>query len=264
MNFLYKIVETKKEEVKKLRNKYSYSSFENMPFFKQEKKKIFEIIKGEKNISIIAEIKKRSPSKGLIRINFDHLEIAKIYDSCNVEIISVLTDRKYFDGDIKFLEDIAAKTNIPLLRKDFIIDEYQIMEAKGFGAGMILLIAEILDKNQIFEFSKLANEIGLDVLLELHSIEQIDKIDFSLNKLIGINNRSLVDFSVDLKTTEFIRKEIPDDVLVISESGIKSDEDIRFLKQVKINGVLVGEHLMRSNDIKSELLKLKEWCRNES
>jgi indole-3-glycerol phosphate synthase len=265
MNILDKIVESKKVEVKNLKKKYSNTDFEQMKYFNTNKKDLYQRIKErDKNISIIAEIKRSSPSAGLIRENFDHLEIARIYSSCDVECISVLTDHDFFGGNIQFLGDIAEITSIPLLRKDFIIDEIQILEAKAFGASAILLIAEILDVNQIFEFTNLANEIGLDVLLELHSADQINKIDFSLNKLIGINNRNLVDFSVDLRTTEIIMKEIPDDVLLISESGIKSKENIDFVKKVKVNGILVGEHLMQSKDIKSELLQLIELCDIES
>ncbi len=264
MNILDQIVETKREEVKELRKRHSLSSFEDMKFFKQKKKDFCEILKDKKNISIIAEIKKYSPSAGLIRENFDHLEIAMTYSSCNVNAISVLTDHNYFGGDVNFLEDISELTNTPLLRKDFIIDEFQILEAKGFGASAILLIAEILDEKQISEYTKLAKEIGLDILLELHSVEQLNKIDFSSNNLIGINNRNLSDFTVDLETSRIIKENIPEDVTVISESGIKSENDINYLKQIKINGILVGEHLMRSDDIKSVLLKLIDWCKIES
>lgn len=234
-----------------------------MPFFSEKSLSYIEKVKSNKNISIIAEIKKASPSKGLIRENFNHLSIAKIYFNHNVSAVSILTDKEFFQGDINFLLDIAKIKKTPLLRKDFIIDEIQVYEAKANGADIILLICEALSKNQIKEFTSLAEEIGLEVLLELHSVEQIDKIDFAKNKLVGVNNRNLNDFSVDLSTTQIISKYLPEDIILVSESGINKKDDINFLREAKVNAILVGELLMRSNNIESKFSELNNWCSNE-
>ncbi|MCL5027735.1 MAG: indole-3-glycerol phosphate synthase TrpC [Bacteroidetes bacterium] len=263
MNVLEKILDKKKDEVSLLKRKFSIDSFSNMPFFSEKSLSFIDEVRSNKNISIIAEIKKASPSKGLIRENFDHLSTAEIYFSRNVNAVSILTDKEFFQGDINFLLDIAKIKQVPLLRKDFIIDEIQVYEAKANGADIILLICEALTKNQIKEFTSLAEEIGLEVLLELHSIDQIDKIDFTRNKLIGVNNRNLNDFSVDLSTTQIISKYLPEDIILVSESGISNKDDIIFLRETKVNAILVGELLMSSNNIELKLSDLKNWCSNE-
>jgi len=263
MNILEEIVGHKKDEVKKLKKKYSLLSFEEMEFFEKPALKLKNFIPSD-SLGIIAEIKKASPSKGIIRGEFNHLKIAETYFSENVSAISVLTDENFFKGNINFLKDIAVIKQRPLLRKDFIIDEHQVYESKGAGADIILLISEILSKQQIQEFTCAAKELGMDVLLELHSKEQLSKIDFELNTIIGINNRNLEDFSVNLETTKQISSEIPSEVLIISESGIHNKENINFLRKTKINAILVGEHLMSSENISESLKQLKEWCLVES
>ncbi|OGV03873.1 MAG: hypothetical protein A2330_10345 [Ignavibacteria bacterium RIFOXYB2_FULL_36_7] len=263
MNILEEIVGHKKDEVKKLKKKYSLLSFEEMEFFEKPALKLKNFIPSD-SLGIIAEIKKASPSKGIIRGEFNHLKIAETYFSENVSAISVLTDENFFKGNINFLKDIAAIKQRPLLRKDFIIDEHQVYESKGAGADIILLISEVLSKLQIQELTCAAKELGMDVLLELHSKEQLSKIDFELNTIIGINNRNLEDFSVNLETTKQISSEIPGEVLIISESGIHNKENINFLRKTKINAILVGEHLMSSENISESLKQLKEWCLVES
>lgn len=263
MNILDKIVEVKKEEVKKLRNKFSRIDFESMEFFNSPCLSFIERLRTSGEISIIAEIKKASPSKGIIKNNFNHLKIAEDYFKAGANAVSVLTDEKFFMGSINYLKEIAVNKSAPLLRKDFIIDEFQVLEAKTNGADLILLICEILEHSQIKELSAAASEIGLEVLLELHNKNEIAKIDFSLNKLIGINNRNLESFNVDLSSTAELRKYLPDDVFIVSESGIHSREDILYLKQNKVNAILVGEHLMKSDNIQESLFELKRWCTNE-
>ena len=263
MNILEEIVEHKKEEVKKLKNKYSLSSFQEMEFYEKPSLK-FKNFLNPNSLGIIAEIKKASPSKGIIRNDFNHLKIAETYFNENVSAVSILTDTNYFQGNINYLKDIAAIKTCPLLRKDFIIDEHQVYESKGSGADIILLICEALSKQQIQELSCAAQEIGLDVLLELHSKEQLTKINFELNSIIGINNRNLEDFSVDLEATKKISVEVPENVIVVSESGISKKDNIDFLKTTKTKAILVGEHLMASQNIKSSLEQLKEWCNFES
>ncbi|HEX7358059.1 MAG TPA: indole-3-glycerol phosphate synthase TrpC [Ignavibacteriaceae bacterium] len=264
MNILQQILESKKDEVLLLKRKYSFSSFKEMELFNKDVIKIGGLYDNDNNISIIAEIKKASPTKGVIRQDFDHLQIANTYMNCGVDAISILTDEKYFLGHINYLEQIAQIKNISLLRKDFIVDELQIFESKAFGADYILLIADVLSKSEIIDFTQSANAIGLEVLLEIHSANEIEKIDFDLNKIIGINNRDLKSFIVDINTTINLNKLLPSDVILISESGIGKQKDIEILKSDKVNGILVGEHLMKSENVEYELNKLKTWCASES
>ncbi len=264
MNILDEIVEVKKEEVKYLRKIFGRRDFESREFFFTPLNSFIDKLRVSKNIAVISEIKKASPSKGIIRENFNHLNIANDYFNAGTDAVSVLTDKNFFMGSVNFLKDIAAIKTAPLIRKDFIIDEYQVLEAKANGADLILLICEILEQSQIKELSAAANEIGLEVLLELHCIKQIDKIDFSVNRLIGINNRDLTSFKVDLSSTKEIKKYLPDDVFVVSESGIQSKDDIDYLKKQNTNAILVGEYLMKSENIKERLVELKKWCSYES
>jgi len=264
MNILNEILEVKEKEVSGLRRKYSLSSFTEMEFFENETLSFYNSLKGKSDLSIIAEIKKASPSKGIIKEDFDHIAIAETYFHNGANAVSVLTDENFFKGKLDYLKDIASFKSLPLLRKDFIIDEYQIFQSKAFGADFILLISEILSKNQIAELTHAANEIGLEVLLELHSEEQLSKIDFYLNKLIGINNRNLNDFSVDINTCINISQNLPEGVTVVAESGINKKEDVQLLNKSSINAILVGEYLMSSENIDAALMQLKKWCQNEN
>ncbi len=263
MNFLDKILQTKSEEVKRLRKTHSLNSYRDSELFNSRAISFRKAVKQNKNISIVAEIKKASPSKGIIKSDFNHIQIAKSYFEVGVNAVSVLTDKQFFQGDIQYLEEIAKIKRSPLLRKDFIVDEIQIFEAKAHGADIILLIAEALSKSQIKELSTAAFECGLEVLLELHSEDQLDKIDFRENDIIGINNRNLVDFHVDLDVTARLSKQIPGKVTLISESGIQSKKDIDLLRSANINAILVGESIMRAGNIGNKINELKSWCSNE-
>ena len=264
MTILDEIIEVKKEEVSGLRNKYSLNSFKEMKYFEVAPLSFINEIERNKNISIIAEVKKASPSKGIIKADFNHLKIAQNYFAAGVNAVSVLTDEKFFQGSINHLREIAGIKEVPILRKDFIIDEYQIFEAKANGADIVLLICEALSKGQVDELSHAAFECGLEVLLELHSADQVEKINFDVHNIIGVNNRNLKSFNVDLNTTAELACYLTDDTILVSESGITKEEDIKFLKKNGINAVLVGEHLMRSKNIKAKVEELKEWCSYES
>ncbi|MFH1195894.1 MAG: indole-3-glycerol phosphate synthase TrpC [bacterium] len=265
MTILEQIVEVKKEEVKILKRDFSVSRFSDCEFFARRPISLMNKFETEKGLSIIAEIKKASPSKGIIKENFNHIEIANVYFENNVEAVSVLTDEKFFRGNTKYLNEIARFKSAPLLRKDFIIDAMQVYQSKSIGADLILLIAEILSPVQISELTSAAHELGLEVLLELHSDTQIPKINFNTNKLIGINNRNLDTFQVDLSTTGNISKQLPEYVHVVSESGIKTKTDIDLLKnETGANAILVGEHLMSANNLDSSLKELIGWCKNEN
>lgn len=261
MNFLSKILEVKKEEVKSLKQKFTLSSFMDEEFFNSKTISFNKAINKPDRISLIAEIKKASPSKGNLIDNFNHINIASIYMDCSVQAISVLTDNNFFKGHINYLKEIARMKTVPLLRKDFIIDEYQIYEAKAFGGDAVLLIAEALSKNQIEYLTSAANECGLEVLLELHSITQLEKIDFNKNYLIGINNRNLETFEVDLSTTLKVLKHLPENVIVVSESGINTKEDINKIMNTKVNAVLVGEYFMKSENIEKSVKEFIQFCK---
>ena len=209
-------------------------------------------------LNFICECKKASPSKGLISPEFPYPEIAKGYEKGGAAAISVLTEPEYFLGSDKYLREIAAQINLPVLRKDFTVSEYQIYEAKILGAGAVLLICAILSPTQLTEFRLAAESVGLDALVETHDGQEIETALQSGAKIIGINNRNLKDFTVDINTCLQLRKEIPEDRICIAESGIRDEEDIRRLKAARFNGVLIGETLMRSGDPEAMLRKLRE------
>lgn len=259
-NILDEIVEVKHEEVKTLKRDFTFSRLSDTEHFDASCLDFTSALSKPEVISIIAEIKKASPSKGIIREDFNHITIAEIYHENGAHAISVLTDKIFFKGSISYLNAIAKIKSVPLLRKDFIIDEYQVFEAKSNGADAILLISEILSKNQIAELTNAASDLGMSVLLEMHSDEQINKIDFSKNRIIGINNRDLSKFKTDLSTTELISEKINDDVILVSESGINTKDDIDFVKNIKVDAVLIGEFFMRQEDIGDSLQQMKEFC----
>ena len=210
----------------------------------------------KKGISFICEVKKASPSKGIISEDFPYLEIAKKYNEC-ADVISCLTEPYFFKGKDEYLTQIKMSVNIPVLRKDFILYEYQIYEAKAIGADAILLIVAILDKDTLTKYINIAHSIGLGCLVEAHDL---DELNIAINlgaKVVGVNNRNLKDFTVDMSNSINLRNKAPKDILFVSESGIKTRSDIKKLEDNNIDAVLIGETLMRSNDIISEVRKLK-------
>lgn len=208
------------------------------------------------DIKLIAEVKKASPSKGVIREDFDPVGIAAEYEKAGAGCISVLTEKRYFQGSLDYLGMIRRAVGLPLLRKDFIIDEYQIFEARSAGADGLLLIAACLEKNQISDYAGIAQGLGLDVLVEVHAYKELDKALSAGAMLLGINNRDLRTFKVDLKTTLDLMKDIPDDRIVVSESGIRTREDAVKLQQAGADAILVGESLMREKDIGKKVKEL--------
>ena len=208
-------------------------------------------------IAIIAEVKKASPSKGLIAEDFDYIKIAKDYEQAGASAISVLTESYFFKGSNDYLKEIAENVSIPILRKDFTIDEYMIWEAKSLGASAILLIVSILDDVQLKRYLDLAHELGLSAIVETHDEDEIRTAIGAGAEIIGVNNRNLADFTVDINNSVNLRRLVSDDVLFISESGIKTAEDVRRLKENNVDAVLIGETLMRSDDKKSMILELK-------
>ena len=209
------------------------------------------------DIGLIAEVKKASPSAGVIRPDFDAVQIAKEYERAGASCLSVLTDEKYFQGSPEYLKAIREAVDIPLLRKDFIIDARQIAEAVEWGADAVLLIAAILDDTQLMDFYSLAASAGLSVLVEVHNSEELMRAKRINAPLIGVNNRDLKTFSVDLGTTEVLAAELDaEKTILVAESGIHSREDVERLKASGARAVLVGESLMREDDIASKMHEL--------
>ncbi len=219
-----------------------------------------EAINKPRNICLIAEIKKASPSAGIIRQDFNHQEIARTYQDAGVQAISVLTEEDYFLGSLSYINEIKSLVNLPILRKDFILEPYQVYESRLFGADAILLIAELLTKEKLTELMQIADSLGMDSLVEVHDEKQLKKILNLKNVcLIGINNRDLHTLEVDFKITEKLFPLIPKDRVVVVESGIKTYQDILFLKILGVNAVLVGTVFMQAQDIAGKIAELMGW-----
>lgn len=207
-------------------------------------------------IKLIAEIKKASPSKGVIRENFNPVEIASVYEKKQASAISILTEEDFFQGNLEFIPKVKKVTTIPLLRKDFIFDEYQIYESRANEADAILLIAAILDKNQAKEYLHIAKELELSVLFEVHDLKELDMALLIDADIIGINNRNLKTMKIDINNTFEIKKEIPSGKIVVSESGIKTRDDILRLEAAGIDAVLIGTSFMEAGDIGKKIEEL--------
>lgn len=258
MNILDTIAERTRQRIKEEKEVRSLISFRNeaealsssleFPFEKA--------LRGD-DISFICEVKKASPSKGMIAEDFPYLEIAKSYEAASASAISCLTEPYYFLGSDQYLKEIASACKIPVLRKDFTIDEYMIYQAKVFGASAVLLICAILDDSELLAYHQLANSLGLSALVEAHTQEEIERAMNIDARIIGVNNRNLKNFQVNVEQSRSLRSMVPDSVIFVSESGIKTYEDIKLLRENGTNAVLIGETLMRSPDKKKMLDYLK-------
>ena len=219
-------------------------------------------LNGEK-MSFICEVKKASPSKGIITQSFDHLKIAAEYEAAGADALSVLTEPQYFKGSINYLRTISEKAGIPALRKDFTVDPYMIYEACANGASAVLLICSILDDRQLVSFSEICNDLNIDALFEAHDEEEIKRALAAGARIIGVNNRDLKDFSVDNSKALKLRKYVPDDIVFVSESGIKTGQDVILANDAGADAVLVGEALMRASDKRKKLAELKNYDKAE-
>ena len=217
----------------------------------------FEKALRKDDIAFICECKKASPSKGIIAENFPYLQIAKEYETAGADCISVLTEPKWFLGSDEYLREIASNVNIPCIRKDFTVDSYMIYEAKILGAKAVLLICSILNEAQIKEYIGICDELGISALVEAHDENEVAMAVKCGARLIGVNNRNLKDFSVDTGNSRRMRELVPDNIIFVSESGVKTAEDIALLRQLGTNAVLIGETLMKANDKKAKLAELK-------
>ena len=212
---------------------------------------------GGEDIAIIAEVKKASPSKGVIAEDFDYLDIARQYQEAGADAISVLTEPYFFQGSDDYLKEISENVDVPILRKDFVVDEYMIWEAKMLGASAILLIVSILDIVQLKKYLDLAHDLGLSAIVETHDGDEIMRALTVGAEIIGVNNRNLNDFTVDIENSINLRRCVSGDVIFISESGIKTAEDVRRLKENDVDAVLIGETLMKCDDKKAMIAELK-------
>jgi len=253
---LNKIIEKKREEVASARQKMPLSELKA----KVKPLPVSGIFK--KNVSragqvnLIAEVKKSSPSKGIIRGDFDPVHIAWEYQAAGACAISVLTDERFFDGRLKYLGMIKQRVSVPILRKDFIIDEYQVYESAANGADAMLLIARILTQEELNDYLALAKELGMDCLVEVHKEEDMEKALKGHAGIIGINNRDLATFNVDFSNTERLIRLVPENKVVVAESGIETYEHVMFLKSLGVDAVLIGETLMRAGNIGQKIKEL--------
>lgn len=256
---LDKIVEQKKIQLKEEMSRMSIEGW------KQRIKRpgmhstqsFFNALKKNDDISIIAEVKKASPSKGIIKEDFDPVMIAKEYSEAKVQAMSVLTEKNFFLGDDDYLVRIRQTYPTPILRKDFIIDLWQVYQSRCLGADAILLISSLLSDEELKKFQVVSGILGMQCLVEVHNKEELDRALESGAQIIGINNRDLNTFNVDIKTTEKLMNYIPNDRVVVSESGIKDYNDIKYLKELGVDAVLIGETFMRATSIKEKIDELR-------
>jgi indole-3-glycerol phosphate synthase len=218
-----------------------------------------EAISKPRQISLIAEIKQSSPSKGLIRQNFNPREIAKSYLDAGVQAVSVLTEEDFFGGNGLYINEVKNIITVPVLRKDFILESYQVYESRYLGADAILLVADLLTKDKLVELAQIADSLGMDYLVEVHDEKELKKVLSLKFPIIGINNRNLRTLEVDFKTTEKLFTLIPRDKIVVVESGIKSYQDVLFLKILGASGVLIGTVFMEAEDIKKKVEEVMGW-----
>ena len=253
MNILDKIIEQKKQEVAEAKKNISLEELKDAVIFDRKTFSLKESVKS--GSGIIAEFKRKSPSKGIINDKAAVLDVAQSYEKFGASGISILTDHQFFGGYLEDLLKVRNEISIPILRKDFMIDEYQFYEAKANGADVILLIASCLSPSQVQEFTDLAHQLGLEVLLEIHTEEELNHYNKNID-LVGINNRNLKDFKVDLQHSVNLKNLLPSETLSVAESGIYSLKDFQFLKEKGFDGFLMGEYFMRNEN---PMNKFKEF-----
>jgi indole-3-glycerol phosphate synthase len=252
---LDKIVAAKKDEVARMKREVSLFALKKRIAMSQPIHDFAASLRGD-SIRLIAEVKKASPSRGLLCPDFDPVGLAQTYAASGAAAISVLTEVEHFQGSLEHLEAVRQAVDIPLLRKDFIFDEYQVYESAAFGADALLLITAILGQKQLEELLALSRKLGLDCLVEVHNEAELTTALLAGAKVIGINNRDLATFEVNTDTTRRLRLLIPPEVIVVSESGIKTAKDMKKMKECKVDAVLVGEALVTAGDIPSRIQEL--------
>lgn len=260
MNILDQLAEYSRLRVAEDKKKISLEEMKNIAIQTKNEKLCdfaFENELKKDGLSFICECKKASPSKGLIEPDFRYLEIAREYEAAGADCISVLTEPKWFLGSDEYLKEIAKTVSIPCIRKDFTVDEYQIYQAKTLGAAAVLLICSILSEEQLGEYIKICDSLGISALVEIHNEKEAGMAVRAGARIIGVNNRNLKDFTVDTANSKKLRDLVPDNIIFVSESGVKSTDDIRAIREIGADAVLIGETLMRADDKKAKLDELR-------
>lgn len=255
---LDQIIEQKHREISASRHQISLADLERQLADAPAPRGFLRALKSASAPALIAEVKKASPSAGLIRPNFDPVLIAMEYQSSGAACLSILTDEKFFQGHLDYLRQVRKSVSIPVMRKEFIIDRYQIAEARLAGADCVLLIAECLDDTLMQDLYDYARQLGMDVLIELYDLPNVSRVLATGTELLGINNRDLRTFRTSLEHTFLVKQQVPDSVLLVSESGIATNSDIQRLRAGGIGAVLVGESLMRQPDISTAVRQLMQ------
>lgn len=267
-NILEEIVEQTQNDLKKRKQKVSFNDLGDMELYEKPSKDFRDALEIENDVAIIAEIKKASPSKGLIRQDFDPQQLARQYQRGGASAISVLTDEPAFQGSLDYLEIAAKESSIPLLRKDFIVDPYQIKEAKAYGADAVLLIATITEGSQLEELLHAAKEFGVQSLVECYSEEDVEYVNFDYVDILGVNNRDLKTFKVDLHRGIELLHKAPEETVLVSESGLSKAEDLQLVFDEDIDAALIGEYFMRQPDpgeaVKEMKLELQKLITHET
>jgi|SRR5699024_730217 len=253
---LDKIVEQTSRDLKKRKKDISFKELESFELFEQAPRSFKDALRSGDEVSIIAEIKKASPSKGLIRKDFDPVAIARQYQEGGAAALSVLTDRPAFQGELEYLKNASKEVNIPVLRKDFIVDPYQIKEAKAYGADAVLLIATITEGNQLDELLHACSDFKVQALVECYSQKDLKNVTFQQVSILGANNRDLHKFEVDLHRGIDLLQQAPEDTVLVSESGLQTPDDIIILFDNDIDAALIGEHFMRQPNPSEAVKKL--------
>ena len=257
MNILEKLAEHARERTEEAKRRIPAAEMRRRAEAMARGEFSFEAALRKPGLSFICECKKASPSKGLIAPEFPYLQIAKEYEAAGADCISVLTEPKWFLGSDMYLKEIAAAVRIPCLRKDFTVDPYMIWEAKTLGAGAVLLIVSLLEEGELREYLQISEELGLSALTEVHDEAEAETAVRAGARIIGVNNRNLKDFTVDTGNSRRLREMVPEDVLFVSESGVKNAEDVAALRAAGADAVLIGETLMKAPDKKQKLRELR-------
>lgn len=257
MTILDKLADYARERVESAKKDISFEEIKDKAYALPKGDFAFEKALKKDELSFICECKKASPSKGLIAADFPYLEIAKEYEKAGADCISVLTEPKWFLGNNDYLKEIAENVKIPCIRKDFTVDEYMIYEAKALGASAVLLIVAILSDNQLKDYINICDELGLSALVEAHDEREVKTALEAGTRIIGVNNRNLKDFSVDTENSKRLRNLIPCDIIFVSESGVKTAEDVKAIREIGADAVLIGETLMKDPDKEQKLNELR-------
>ena len=255
-NILEEIAEKTRERIRKEKRQFPLEQLKTLAEKAPQQPSFLEALK-KPGMSYICEVKKASPSKGLIAPDFPYLQIAREYEAAGADAISVLTEPKWFLGSDSYLKEIAAAVSTPCLRKDFTVDAYMLYDAKLLGASAVLLICAILDDAQLREYLAICEDLGLSALVEAHDDAEVDRALAAGARILGVNNRNLKTFTVDTENSRSLRARIPQDVLFVSESGVKTAEDVAGLVAIGADAVLIGETLMRAPDKTAKLRELK-------